>query len=310
MGLKRFTKYKEKLDSGFGSNASNEGYRLLNKNGSYNIQKNGLSFFQKFSLFHSLINMTWIQFFGFLFIGYLLVNLIFAGVYMLIGTSGLSGVSGVSDSEQFLDAFFFSTQTLTTVGYGAISPNTPSISLVASIESFVGLLGFAIATGLLYGRFSKPQAKIIFSDYALISPYREGKGLMIRIANLRDSQLINMKAKILFSQIEEEGKRKFYTLDLEINHISLLATSWTIVHPIDEHSPLFEVGKNEIAAKNVEIMLLLEGYDESYSQAIHARTSFKANEMIFDSKFVSILGHNEQGKSTVSLDALSNFEKV
>lgn len=314
MVLKRFTKYKEELDSGFSSNTSNEGERLLNKDGSFNIQKKGLNFFQRFSLFHSLINMSWIKFFVYLFIGYVLVNLIFAFVYFSIGTYRISGAEGINNLDKFLDSFFFSTQTLTTVGYGTMSPTGIICNFIAAIESFIGLLSFAMATGLLYGRFSKPKAKIIFSDKALIAPYQDKKGLMIRIANLRDSQLINMNAKILYSQIEKETngeeKRKFYTLDLEINHISLLALSWTIVHPIDENSPLYDLSKEDLKKRNIEIVLLLEGHDETYSQAVHTRTSYKAHEVLPNAKFISVLGQNKDGKATVSLDSISLHETL
>lgn len=314
MVLKRFTKYKEKLDSGFSSNTANEGERLLNKDGSFNIQKKGLNFFQRFSLFHSLINMSWAKFFIWLFIGYIFINLLFASSYLLIGTYRINGAHGQTGLEQFLDAFFFSTQTLTTVGYGSMSPIGILCNLIASTESFLGLLSFAMATGLLYGRFSKPKAKIIFSDKALIAPYHDKTGLMIRIANLRDSQLINMKAKILYSQIEQEStgeeKRKFYTLDLEISYISLLALSWTIVHPIDENSPLYDLDKKELQKRNIEIVLLLEGYDETYSQEVHTRTSYKVNEVLPNAKFISALGQNKEGKATISMDSISLYEKV
>ena len=314
MGLKRFAKNKEKLDSGFSSNTANEGDRLLNKDGSYNVQKQGLNFFQRFSLFHALINMSWATFFLWLFTAYIIINLLFASSYMLIGTYRINGADGITSLDQFLDAFFFSSQTLTTVGYGSLSPIGTLCSLIASIESFVGLLSFAMATGTLYGRFSKPRAKITYSDNALISPYKEIKGVMIRIANLRDSQLINMKAKMLYSQIENENngpsKRKFYTLDLEIDNITLLALSWTIVHPIDENSPLFGLSKDDLIKRNIEIVMILEGHDETYSQEVHTRTSYKANELIEDAKFISAIGQNKEGKATLSMDSISLYEKV
>lgn len=300
---------KESLNTGFGSNTNNEGTRLLNKDGSFNTEKTGLSFFQRFSLFHYLINTSWLTFFSIMLAGYILVNIVFALIYMLLGTEGISGTYENGEWNEFLDTFFFSSQTLTTVGYGAMSPETNSIALVSSFESFLGLSGFALATGLLYGRFSKPKAKLMFSENALIAPYKEGYGLMIRVANQRDSQLINLKAKLAFSLVHNE-KREFYFLPLEMDMINLLASSWTIVHPIDENSPLKNLGPTDMQKMDMEVLLFLEGYDETYAQSIHSRTSFKGSEILFNKKFKRILGKSKQGKARVELDQLSSVEEV
>ncbi|MDX1446914.1 MAG: K+ channel, inward rectifier, partial [Lishizhenia sp.] len=192
---------------------------------------------------------------------------------------------------------------------GAMSPENKAIGLVSSLESFIGLSGFALATGLLYGRFSKPKAKLIFSKNALIAPYKEIQGLMIRVANQRDSQLINLKAKLAFSQVQNE-KREFFFLPLEMDMINLLASSWTIVHPLDENSPLKNLTLEDVQTKDMEILLFLEGYDETYAQSIHSRTSFKGSEILFNRKFKRILGKSKNGKARVELDQLSSVEEV
>ncbi|MDX1653559.1 MAG: ion channel [Brumimicrobium sp.] len=306
-------KKKESLNTGFGSNVSNEGTRLLNKDGTFNTHKKGLSFFERFSMFHLLISMHWTYFFLLLLLGYTLINLLFATVYFMIGTDGIRGIQSTDGTDSFIDAFFFSAQTLTTVGYGAMSPASKTIGIVSTFESFIGLLGFALATGLLYGRFSKPKAKLLFSDYALISPYGNMKGLMIRVANQRDSQLINLTAKLAFSQTTKEGsetKRKFFLLPLEIETIQLLTTSWTIVHPIDEESPLYGISERDLKKRDIELMLFLEGYDETYAQNVHSRSSYKSSEILPGKRFKKILGHNDEGKATVQLDELSVFEEA
>lgn len=300
---------RESFNTGFGSNTNNEGNRLLKKDGSFNTEKTGLSFLKRFSLFHFLINTTWIVFFTFILLGYILINTGFALVYIFLGSEGISSVATTGGIQEFLDVFFFSSQTLTTVGYGAMSPETNSIGIISSFESFVGLIGFALATGLLYSRFSKPKAKLLFSDFAIVSPYKEGRGLMIRVANQRDSQLINLKAKLAFSQVTN-GKREFFFLPLEMDMINLLASSWTIVHPLDDNSPLKKLTLKEVQTKDMEIILFLEGYDETYAQSIHSRTSFKGTEILFNKKFKRILGRTKSGKARVELDQLSSVEDV
>jgi inward rectifier potassium channel len=305
-----FDKLKELRNSGFGSNINNEGDRLITKSGKFNVKKEGLSFFKRFNLFHSMMSMSTFSFFFFLLMAYLVLNLLFTGVYLLVGLEGLAGLQGENDA---LDAFFFSSQTLTTVGYGALHPTGKAIGIISSFESFFGLLGFAVSTGLLYGRFSKPKSKMMFSKNALISPYQEITGMMARVANPTNSQLINVEAKMIFSQVlSENGKmnRKFYPLELEINQISLFVTSWTIVHPISEDSPLFQLTQKHLMERNAEIVLMLSAYDESYNQEVHVRSSYKYNEMIVNAKFIPILGHNNKHQSIIKLDQLNDYEML
>ncbi|MCB9335222.1 MAG: hypothetical protein H6586_03680 [Flavobacteriales bacterium] len=305
-----FKKFQVLKNSGFSSELKNEGNRLLKKSGEYNVEKQGLSFLQSFSLFHSLINMSWWLFIFWMFGAYLMINLIFSITYYIIG---LEGIEGMPENASLLDAFFYSTQTLTTVGYGGLYPKGKGISIVSAIEAFIGLLSFAVATGLLYGKFSRPKGKLIFSHNALIAPYNNGKGLMIRIANAKNSQLINASVRMILSWVENidgKPKRDFYTLKLEMDKISMLATSWTVVHPINEDSPLFQVSIEELNNKDSELIVLFNSYDDTYNQEIYSRTSYKSNEIIGNAKFVSVLGHNEQGKSTVRLDKINEYEKV
>ncbi len=305
-----FDRLKEFTNSGFGSNIDNEGERLISKNGQFNIRKEGLKFSQRFDLFHLLINMSATSFFLSLFGGFIVLNLVFTLLYLALGLDGLQGMNGNSN---FLEAFFFSTQTMTTVGYGALHPTSNSLSIIASFEAFIGLLGFAVATGLLYGRFSKPKTKMLFSKNALISRYKDGSGLMARVANPKKTQLLNGEAKMIFSQIEHDNgtpKRKFYTLDLEMSQISLFATSWTVVHPITTESPLYQIDHKTITERNIELILLINAYDETYNQQIHVRTSYKPAEIIENAKFLPILGHNKDKKSFIALDKISDYEII
>lgn len=298
-------------DTGFSNRAENEGTRLLHKNGSFNVRKKGLNFFERFSVFHWLIKMSWLHFFVVMFLGYILINLFFASIYFAAGIEGLSGDHSNDITLQFLDAFYFSSQTLTTVGYGYFSPLSEFHSLLASFESFIGLMSIAMATGLLYGKFSKPRAGIVFSKKALISPYKEKEnGLMIRLANAKGNQIINLSSKMMISWIDpnSNGKsRKYYLLKLEINTIDMLATSWNVVHPINENSPLYNVSYEELERREAEVIIQLQGYDETYSQEVYKRTSYKCDEMVWGAKFDPILDH-EDGQATLDMAGLSSYE--
>lgn len=304
--------FKNILTSGFGSKVENEGSRLVNKDGSFNFIKNGVPFMQRFSLYHALITMSLWKFIGSLIAFYIVINSFFATIYVALGVEHL-GLIPESTGMQFLNAFFFSSQTLTTVGYGAIAPTGVGPNIVASLESFVGLLTFAMATGLLYGRFSKPRARIMYSKHALVSPYQQSKGLMFRLANATNSQMINVSTKVILALIEEKDgkqKRNFYNLKLEFDQISSLPASWTIVHPIDEDSPIINFTLDDLVNKNAELLIAIEGYDETYSQQVHSRTSYKIHEIVFDAKFIPIIGRNNSGQATVNLDQISHYENT
>lgn len=311
MALKKKASIK---DTGFSSKITNEGSRLLNKNGSINIEKTGLSFVQRFSFFHWFMTMKWGPFFLVLLAAYVVINTVFGLAYTLTGINGLSGPHPSGFFGQFLDAFYFSSQTLTTVGYGAVSPQSTIHNIISTFESFIGLLSFAMSTGLLYGRFSKPKAKMMFSKNAIIAPFQgTGKGLMIRVANMKNSQLIDLTANLIISWIENENgqpARKFQMLKLEYDHIKILVSSWTIVHPILEDSPLYNWRNEDLKRLNVELLLQLNAYDDSYSQEIHSRSSYKNDEFIWGAKFSKILGHNTSGAATIRLDELDDYDKV
>ncbi|MFT4754570.1 MAG: inward rectifier potassium channel [Salibacteraceae bacterium] len=299
-------------NTGFSSVPENSGTRLVTKDGQINTKRTGLSFSQRFSIFHWLINMSWMQFFTFIFVGYVMVNTAFAILYVICGIDGLTGTHPPTFDGQFLDAFYFSSQTLTTLGYGAVSPVSTSHNIIATLESFLGLLSFATTSGLLYGRFSKPKAKMLFTKNALISSYKTNeRGLMVRLVNRNDDQLINVNASLILSWLDDnEGKRtrRFKKLDLEISHIDMLATSWTVVHPISENSPFIGWSKETIKELKVEMILQIDAYDQTYAQQIHTRTSYRYDEFIWGAKFRSVLGSNEAGQSILKLDKFDDYD--
>lgn len=313
MSKNRFL-HREIKDTGFSEKVANQGWRLLNKDGTYNVKKEGLTFRERFHLFHWLITMSWGRFLLIMLSTYTAVNFLFAFLYFLVGVTGLSGPEALTTPEKLMKAFYFSSQTLTTVGYGVIAPMNAVCNTLAAFESFCGLMGFAMATGLLYGRFSKPKAKLLFSHNALISPYQNDKiAMMMRLANVKNTQMINVAARIIFSRIESvDGSeiRKFYPLKLEIEKINMLVSTWTIVHPIDSESPLYRITEKELHETRSEIMLQLNGYDETYSQEVHMRTSYLFNEIIIGAKFERMLANNAEGNTLVHLEKLNSWEKA
>jgi inward rectifier potassium channel len=222
--------------------------------------------------------------------------------------------AGLPLSTGLLRASFFSVQTFATIGYGQVSPVGLAANLTVTLESLIGLLGFALATGLLFARFSRPTAKIIFSRNAIIAPYHGINAFEFRITNARSNQIIEVEAKVLFSRFElVDGRsvRRFYPLPLERDKVAFLPLSWTIVHPIDEESPLRGLDADHMHDTNAEFLILLTGIDETFSQTVHTRSSYKAEEMVWDAKFSDIYRRpTADGELTADIRLLHSIERV
>ena len=299
-------------DLGFGTAISRNAKRLINPDGSLNIIRRGVGL-SDIHPYHYLIGISWGRFWlivgGFLF----LFNLLFASIFVAIGIKQLSGLEveeGVIG--QLAYAFYFSVQTFTTVGYGAISPIGHAASFVASVEAAFGLIGFAFTTGILYGRFSRPTARIFFSEKALIAPYRGGQGLMFRIVNGRNNQLIELEVKVMLTWFKHatDTSRTYEQMKLERSRVSLFPLSWTIVHPIDEESPFYQKSPEQLAICNPEIMITIKGYDDTFAQEVHARSSYKAEDMVWNAKFEPMFFTDEEGDTILQLDKLSAYREV
>lgn len=304
-------------DLGFGTKAVESSARLINRDGSFNIRRKGLPFYESFSIYHYLISMPWWQFALLILCGYVVMNALFGAVYYMIGTQYMAGVDGRTAFEQYIESVFFSTQTFTTVGYGRVAPVGYATNTVAAIESLTGLLSFALATGLLYGRFSRPVARIIFSKHALIAPYNGENGattgFMFRVANQRVNQLIDVEATLNMVWLEEQnGKlvRQFHELELERRKVNFFHLSWTIVHPIDQTSPLWGITKEQFNASDAEFLIILKGFDDAFAQTVHARTSYKAHEVTFSHKFKGIIRTGPDGVTEIDLDRIHEHEPV
>lgn len=308
-------KAKSEINSGFGSNASSYGGRFLNKDGSANVQKRGMNFISRISWYHTMIQLPNWKFLTILFAFYIGINFIFATIYYSIGIKYLDGID-LSGSEwvKFAKAYFFSAQTFTTVGYGHISPNGFLTSALAAAEALIGLLSFAIATGLFFGRFSKPTAFLKFSHNAIIAPYGEISALMLRMTPYKNTSFTDAEAKItLGMRLEEGGKmtNKFYTLELEMNKVNALTLSWTLVHPITENSPLYKFTKEDFEANEGEIMVFIKTFDDMFSTTVATSTSYTFKEVIYGAKFDLMYSENEnKSKTILHLDKLNSFYKV
>jgi len=301
---------KTSSNTGFGDNASSYGGRFLKKDGQPNIKKTGLGFFEQYSWFHSMLAMSRWKFFLTILIFYILVNLLFAVIYYLLGVEHLSGMQTSTEAEKFGEAFFFSAQTFTTVGYGRISPTGFTTSAIAAFQALIGLLSFAVATGLMYGRFSKPTAYLKFSKNALIAPYRGTTALMLRLAPFKNATLTDAEARLtLGMMIEENGKlaNRFFPLELELDKVNALNLSWTLVHPITENSPLYGFSEEDYKNTSGEIIVFFKAFDDMFSNTVVSRSSYTFNEIIYGAAFNPMYHRDENNRSTVlELDKLND----
>ena len=299
------------IDPGFGTKLTEEAGRLINKDGSYNIVRHGK---QDWTVYQHMTEMSWYKFFGFIVAYYVFINLFFAVAFMLLGVERLQGIQKNGLIEDFSQAFFFSIQTFTTVGYGAVSPIGVGANLLASLDALIGLISTALATGLFFARFSKAQIQLAFSENILIAPYLD-TGLMslqFRIANKRESRVMNLKASLILSWVEKKdgkSKRIFKPLSLEREKINLLPLNWTIVHIFNEDSPVQNWTANDFIERKAEIIIFLEGYDESFAQQIHITSSYTAEEIIWNARFEPMY-FSMASKTLLKLEAINHYSTL
>jgi inward rectifier potassium channel len=283
--------------------------RAINKDGTFNVHRRGTTWRDVHPYLH-LINMHWGAFMGVVLACYLLANTAFAFAYFLLGTNQFQGVDAPTASGRFLNAFFFSAQTLTTVGYGVIAPKGTAASMLAAIEAMFGLMGFALATGLLFGRVSKPSARIGFSDKILITPYQDGTSVQFRVVNQRANTLMELEARVVLMVVEGppgQQKRNYKPLALERPNVLFFPLTWTIVHPIDAESPLWQKAPEDLERLQVEFLVLIKGYDDTFSQTVQARYSYRYDEVMWDAKFVPAFNFDPDGDMVLHVDKVGEF---
>jgi inward rectifier potassium channel len=299
---------QQQFDPGITQTYAGELRRIINRDGSFNVRRRGWNL-KDLHVYRLLLSLSWPAFMGLVMALFLVVNVVFAGFYVAAGLGNLAGAEASTRVESVLNAFFFSVQTLTTVGYGSISPKSIATNAIASIEAMIGVMGFAFAAGLLYGRFSRPSARILFSDRAIICPFRDGTSLQFRVANKRSNAIVNLEATVLLMTVEQvagEQKRRYVRLELERSTVYFLPLTWTIVHPIDDSSPLKGISKEQLAERSAELLVLITGFDDSFNQVVHARTSFRYDEILWGARFISAFYADDRGELVLDLRKIND----
>jgi inward rectifier potassium channel len=303
---------KVPLDPGLSQTYYGQIRRIINKDGTFNVRRTGTGL-KNLNIYQYLLVISWTRFLVIIIAGFFVVNSVFAGLYLLTGIQHLNGADSGTAMNSFFSAFFFSAETFTTVGYGNISPSGLASNFVAALEAAMGLMSFALAAALLFGRFSRPHAKLVYSDYAVIAPYQGGRGLMFRVVNKRSNLLLELETRVLLMTVEHADhglKRVYRNLDLERSAVDFLPLTWTIVHPIDQNSPLYGMEKNNLAVLQAEILLQIRGFDDTFNQWVHSRYSYRYDEIAWGARFLPAFHVDDHGETIVDVELISRFEEV
>lgn len=299
-------------DLGLGGKLSERSrVRLLNHDGTFNVRRNSLSPFHPYNAYHTLLSLPVPRLLGLMSIGYLVANLLFALLYWLCGPGALAGAAD-APLARFEDCVFFSVQTLATIGYGRLVPATRAANVLVALEALVGLLGFAVLSALLFARFTRPTAKISFSNNALIAPYEGGWALMFRLVNLRNHDLTDVRAVVSFARwVDEDGvrSREFDQLALERGDIIFMPLHWVIVHPISSASPMRGFTEESLAAADPEIVCLITADDETFAQTVHAKTSYDKTDIVWGARFRDMY-LTDSDHVAIDLSRLHDFHPV
>jgi inward rectifier potassium channel len=298
------------FDPGLTQQYSGSISRVVNKNGEFNIRRAGQTW-RDTNPYTFLINCSWTLFAAIVVLVFTIVNVLFAWCYMSIAEGRIKGAESKDPWVHFFNLFFFSTHTLTTVGYGNMYPDGPTANAIASVEALLGLMAFAIATGLLFGRFSRPSARFGFSDTMVIAPYRNGTALEFRVVNRRANNLIEAEARVMLMTVETDGgklKRKYQQLQLERTQVLFLPLTWTVVHPIDENSPLHGKTAADFEQFQAEVVVMMRGFDENFGQVVYARYSYRFDEIIWGARFAAAFEVEQSGDLLLWVDRVGLTE--
>ncbi len=299
-------------DPGFGYGSVKNAKSMINKDGSSNVihvnKKRSLD-----DLYSFFIEISWAKFFVLILLAYTLMNVVFGLVYTFIGIEEITKRTGNVFSD-FLNGFFFSAQTLTTVGYGGIAPHGITSNLIAAFEAMIGLLSFSFITGLLYGRFSKPRAAIKFSENLILREFKGERALMFRLMNSRKTVMIEPKIRVTLSLTEKDetnaSVKKYFELKLQRDAIMYLPTVWTVVHEIGESSPLYSYTSEEISKLKAELFLLLQYHEESFAQNVYQIYTYDFKDLEVDVKYKPSYKFDENGYTILNHNTLSEVEKM
>jgi inward rectifier potassium channel len=249
-------------------------------------------------VYHSLLTTAWAQFFTLVLVAYLGANLLFAAGYLAIG-------DGIEEARpgNFSDAFFFSVQTMATIGYGKMAPRGLAANLLVTLEALIGLLGLALVTGLVFAKFSRPTARVIFSQNAVITRFDGVPSLLVRMANERGNQIAEAQAHLVLLRTERtpEGEeiRRAHDLHLRRSHSAFFAFTWLVVHPITPDSPLHGETPESLRTKDVDLVASMTGLDETLSQSVHARHAWMPDQILWGHRFADVLVSLPDGRRAI-----------
>ncbi len=285
-------------------------YRFVHKDGSPNVIRDGEQKFSSFNIYHYLLRMPLGRFFLLVLAFYTSINFIFATIYYFTCVSELQGLIPGSRAQTFEEAFFFSSQTLTTVGYGRISPTGLLSDTIASFEALLGILTLAIITGTLYGKFVRPRAYIRFSNQAVRGPFEGHDALVFRLVSSKRTNITDLEIKVTLSMRKADGSGyQFLPLKLESTRLNALYLSWAVVHRVDAESPLFGMDAAAYKAADVELLVHLTGYDEHFNSNVVARTSYVYDEIIHGATFVPMY-RDYDAHTVLYLNRLDQWESL
>jgi inward rectifier potassium channel len=295
---------KPTFDPGLTTRYTGSLRRAINKDGSFNVRRRGVTW-RDINPYLHLINISWPAFLATVFFSYLATNTLFALAYFLIGTEQVQGTDAPTAFGRFMNVFFFSAQTLSTVGYGTLSPHGMAANSLAAVEAMLGLMGFALATGLLFGRVSRPSARIKFSENVLVAPYQEGSSLQFRIVNQRLNSLMELQVRVMLMVVENvngEFVRNFKLLSLERESVIFFPLTWTVVHPIEKDSPVYGKTAEDLEKLQAELMILVKGFDDTFSQTVHARYSYRYDDFKWGARFAPAFQVEPEGDILLDVD--------
>ncbi len=305
---------REMSELGLGSKVIQDSHlRILNRDGTFNVSRVGFPFLQSLNLYQALLTTAWWKFIMVFVVSYISVCLLFTLFYVLCGPGAMIGVHEETLIGRFIEAFFFSIHTITTIGYGHIAPHGMLPNLLVMAEAFVGVSGFAIAAALMFARFSRPFAKIHFSENAVVGPHHDQTCFMFRIANGARNELFEVQVRILLSmtqEVDEIRVRNFYELELERQKVAFFPLDWTVVHPITESSPLYRVTPDELGKRHTEFLVLVNAIDDTFHQVVHARTSYRWDEVVWGAKFRDMYRHKGKGQMSIDLKRIHDIQHV
>jgi inward rectifier potassium channel len=298
----------ENFDPGLTQKYSGVVNRVVNRDGAFNVRRADARWTDANPYLY-MVSVSWPAFTVIVLTAFIVVNLLFAWLYGAIGH--IHGAESPDSQVHFMNLFFFSAHTLTTVGYGNMFPDGPRANLVASLEALLGLMGFAIATGVLFGRFSRPSARFGFSSKMAVAPYNNATSLQFRVVNRRSNNLIEVQARVMLMTVQgNKGglARKYAYLELEREQVLFLPLTWTVVHPITETSPFYGKTPAELARLQAEIVIMMRGYDETFGQTVYARYSYRFDEIEWGVKFSSAFDVDTKGEMVLWVDRVSSTE--